>query len=495
MITLRPHQVLNRDHLYEVMKRHGGAIDASAVGTGKTMTAIGLCKALNARPAIVTRKAVIPAWRDACKLMGVEPLFVYNYEQLASKACPHTVVDVVHNKKVMAKREERIAMLRGVVANQPAMAAEAQQELTALLDKAPTTQKKFKGWKNLDPRTIFFFDESQALRSQTSFISKAAISARTQRKCALLSATPFTTPLEAYVHGMLTGAFNQDSYYRWLFNHGCKKDFMGHMAFVGDHDPEAGYAEMLKVRAQFFPERGCRTRREDIPGFPETLILPELVDTGAADDITKVYLRELDVLRQRDHQRACLGVDPEFHDLVDVMPVTVDLRCRQEVELLKVPVFVEEARAARDKGDKVAIFCNFDATIDVLSEILKTKCIIRGARKSSNYAERENSIASFQSNHQDFILVNTLAGGAGVSLHDPVKGVHRTSIINIPLSAVALKQVLGRVSRLGGGYSTQKLLFARGTVEERMYERVSARMNNLDLLTDGELSVDYSVTQ
>lgn len=459
MIVLRPHQEANRQALFEALKTHGGAIDASGMGTGKTFTALALCKMLGAKPAVITRKAIIPSWVNSAKALGVEPLFVTNYENALTS--PGFQFGKRRYETVRVKKPD------GSVEYQDAV-------------------KGF-DWVIPESRVLFFFDESQALRSKSSQITRMALDAARMRRTVLMSATPFTSPMEAYSHGYITKLFNEGTHYRWLLDHGCRKNFMGHMQFIGDSDEERGLVEMQKVHRELFPSRGVRTRPEDIPGFPETLVLPTLVETGRADEIMTLYLAEIENARKADHERACAEVDPDFHHLVDPLQVTVDLRARQEVEMLKVPVFVEEAKAAAALGMKVILFVNFERTIAALMHHLKTKAVISGSKVVA--ANRHNVEQEFQANRLDFCIVQNDSGGAGLSLHDPTGKVERMCLISPTWNAVTFKQVLGRARRLNGAKSVQKILFASGTIEERVYLRVKNRENNIDMLVDGDLDV------
>lgn len=455
MLKLRDHQVANVARLVEALRNNGGAIDGSDTGTGKTFTALGLCKAIGATPAIVTRKAIIPSWRSACEVAGVTPLFIANYEQCRSK-------NFVYGHR---------------------------------------TEKSYE-WTITEPRVLFIFDEAQALRGAASINSKLATTAHRKYKTLLLSATPFQTPLEARTIGLVLGLFNDSGYYRWLFSHGCRKNYMGHMEFVGDQkdhrneEPgtraKLGQEAMEKIREEIFPRRGVRTRREDIPGFPESLLLCEAVDTGHADEITKLYQEVIAAQRELDHAKAVEEVDPEFHDMVDVLPITKIMRSRQEAEVLKARAISEIAQMHSERGEQVAIFVNFDATIEILSEYLDCKHIIRGdgSGKSLNNFDRHHVVTAFQENKAPYVLVNIKAGGAGLSLHDPVTQIARVALISPPYSAIDLKQVLGRTHRLGGGHSTQKLIFAAGTVEEQVMKRVQNRVENIDSLLDSDVVIE-----
>lgn len=444
------------------LRKHGGCLDASDTGTGKTITFLALCKAVNARPAIVTHKAIIPGWKNACKLMDIEPVLLTNYEQCKSK------------NFLLGRTTHRTDPSVGPVVNGYE-------------------------WEIPDQRVIFCFDEAQALRQPTSINSRMALAARARWKTCLLSATPFQTPLEAGVIGPILGMFMKSQFYPWLFKHGCKKAFHGGWEFIGDKRNKEGkpYPDcvikgqeiMAALHSEIFPSRGCRTRHCDIPGFPDTVIETQAVETGNADEITQKYLAELEERKADDHARACEGVDEEFHDLVEVLPMVRDLRFRQEAELLKCAAIAEMAKSATDKGISVVIFVNFDSSVEDLSQRLKCKWIIRGCGMGNNRKnlDRDYVIEAFQKNWINTVIVNSAAGGAGLSLHDIDTQRPRETLISPPFSAVRLKQILGRAHRLGGGFSRQRVLFAAGTIEEKAMHRVQSRLSNLDALTDGDL--------
>ena len=70
----------------------------------------------------------------------------------------------------------------------------------------------------------------------------------------------------------------------------------------------------------------------------------------------------------------------------------------------------------------------------------------------------------------------------------------RHSIISPSYSAINLVQALGRIHRAEGKTPCiQKIVFAAGTIEERCCQRVQAKLDNLDLLNDGDLIGDVSI--
>jgi superfamily II DNA or RNA helicase len=161
------------------------------------------------------------------------------------------------------------------------------------------------------------------------------------------------------------------------------------------------------------------------------------------------------------------------------------LRARQEIELLKIPAFVEMAEDAVEEGMSVAIFLNFEESVKALSERLNIDCIITGKVSAAN---REKNRMSFQKGKERIIILNTQAGGESIDLHDEFGNYPRLSLISPTYSAQTLKQVLGRLPRTGAKSKViQKIVFAAGTVEEEVADRVAAKIENINTINDGDL--------
>ena len=56
-------------HLFTLMaslRNNNVIIDGSDTGTGKTYTAVALCKQLNLRPIVICPKSIISTWKHVC---------------------------------------------------------------------------------------------------------------------------------------------------------------------------------------------------------------------------------------------------------------------------------------------------------------------------------------------------------------------------------------------------------------------------------------------
>lgn len=173
----------------------------------------------------------------------------------------------------------------------------------------------------------------------------------------------------------------------------------------------------------------------------------------------------------------------------DVNPesaLTQIVRARQRISLLKVPIFVELAEDELAKGNSVAIFANFTATLDALSKRLRTTCIVSGS--PNGIRERDAHIASFQMNENRLILLNSAAGGVAIGLQD-LTGEHpRVALVEPTYSAVQMIQIFGRLPRDGGkSLSRYRIILAANTIETRIQKAFEAKQHCLEALNDSDL--------
>ena len=247
-------------------------------------------------------------------------------------------------------------------------------------------------------------------------------------------------------------------------------------------DYEFTSIEAKQLNKDIFVNRGVRLSRDTIPNFPESQLSADCYDMEeeAQKKINKIYSEmesELKKLRNKVKKER------------NTNHLTAILRARQEIELVKVPLFLEMIEEGLENGMSVAVFCNFTETIHALAERLNTQCIVNGETK---YAKaRQQNIDDFQNDKERVILINIAAGGAGLSLHDVTGKYPRLAIIAPSYSAVLMRQSTGRVWRDSAkSKSVQKIVFVAKTVEEQVCESVNKKLENMDLLNDGDLKYD-----
>lgn len=430
---LLAYQIPALGRLVAALQFCGSALDASDTGTGKTYIALAAVRELGKRAFVIAPKAVLPSWRRAAKHLGVE-VEAINYELVRRGKTPH-----------------------GKWLNETQFS-----------------------WEGLPADSVLIFDEVHRCKGRDTQNSLLLQAARRQGRLTIgLSATCATNPLEMKAIGFLLGLHDGTSkgFWGWVRRWDCKPSRWGGFEFVG------GAHTLARLHKEIFPQKGNRVRVADLgDAFPETSIHTQLVDLGlgVAEKVDKIFaemqesLQELAERSQED--------EGENH-------LTIRLRARQKVELLKVPAFVELADLAIEEGQSVAIFVNFNETLEQIVERLSdySPVVIHGGQTAE---ERQNAIDSFNADKSRVIVANIRAGGVGVSLHDLNGNFPRHALISPSDSAIDVRQTLGRVWRAGGKTkSTQRILGVEGSIEEKVLANLERKLENLDSLNDGDLKV------
>ena len=425
-MPLLPFQVPSKDHLVQVHAKHQASLDASDTGTGKTYIAAQLAQDLGLKPLVLCPKAVISTWHRIAGEFRVP------------------VVDVLNPEKLKTGKTSWLAR-RG--------------------------KGRF-AWTVPDPHAVMLvFDEVHqygAPDSQNALILASA------KSCGfhvhMMSATLAESPLRMRAPGYLLGLHNYHDFWNWAARNACYRNPWNGMEF--SRGPK-GQEALKRIHAHIFPEYGVRISIADLPDFPAALIQPEAYDLDEINEIREAY-------EEMDEE---LAGDEQPNALVAL------LRARQKTELLKCPFVFEMMKEHLEENHSVVVFCNFKDTLWKL----KSYCTEAGLAVSEihgdqNAADRDWNIAEFQKNNRHVCLAIVQAGGMGVSLHD-LNGRPRVSIIFPPLTARDLKQALGRIHRAGSlSPAVQKIVFAAGTVEEDVCKMVKRKLDNLDLLNDGDVS-------
>jgi len=433
---LRTWQVDAAGKLCAALNHWGAAIDGSDTGTGKTYTACAVARELGYNICVVCPKAVIRSWNKVIKnhfKMGDKLIGVVNYERLRTGRKDSPIASyILHRHKKRATFE----------------------------------------WK-LPVKTLIIWDESHKLKNWKTKNSKTCQEAiKAGYPMLFCSATNATNPLEMRAVGLALKLFKgSNAYYEWAYENGVYKGTWG-LEF--NDDPKI----LKRLNKQIFDQRGVRLRRDDIPNFPKCEVIPEVynMEDEDAQKINETYSemeRELAKLAKMEKK------DP-------TMEAVIQLRMRQTVEIIKVPLFVEMIEQALDDGFSVVLFVNFTDTLTAVSERLKTTCVFDG--KTSDKI-RDKNVELFQADKERVIIVNIQSGGAGLSLHDLNGNFPRMSIISPTFSPIFMRQTLGRIWRDDAKTkSIQRIVCVANTVEENVCKNVQRKLDNLDLLNDGDLA-------
>lgn len=434
-MNLLPHQIEHAARIEEAIRRCGVASDQSDPGMGKTAVASAVASRLGVPVVVLAPKPTLPAWRKFLEGFEVSALAVINYEALKT---------------------------------------------------GKTGLGEFRGdrfvW-TVPTNTLVVFDEVGRCKGRKTQNADLLIAAKKQRlRILMLSATAASNPLEMRSFGFALGLHGLHDFWPWAIANGCRKGRFG-------FEYGGGIRGLRRLHDTIFNQRriGSRMRIADVPEFPQTQICAEAIETGHAAEIQAIYDEMSRELARADAQGDCDRLQEIAEQLraKAASQLTIHLRARQEVEALKVDAITSLARDGIDEGLAVAIFVNFEETLRSLSRKLETDSIISGGQDD---LARQKVIEDFQANRSSVVICNIRAGGIGISLHDPTGTVPRLALISPTFSASDLRQALGRVHRIGGARSIQKILFAADTVEERACQAVASKLARIDALNDGDLN-------
>ena len=173
-INLYPHQVENAHALVDAVEQRGAALDCSETGTGKSFTALAVCKVLNRKPFVICPLSVGPAWDIKFKQAGIRGGRWINYEK--------------------ARRSNF---------------------------KMPDNHQ----W-------VLIFDECHRCKSPQSQQAKMLARLAPKYPSLLLSATPFSTPLETRALLHVLGIRDWQRWYSLLPQLGCFQNRNLHNAWM-----------------------------------------------------------------------------------------------------------------------------------------------------------------------------------------------------------------------------------------------------------------------
>jgi len=480
---LLSYQVPAATALLRSLNRNRAAVDCSDMGTGKTFTALAVMRALDVPTLVLCPQISITSWKRAGDLMGVE-FDALNYEMVRTGRTPFGTWENMPTEKSESFLECSECQLNidGTLKcpHHPAGIH------CAVVRKKEHNYGKFLWHNNI---RLLVFDEVHRCGAVDSLNSDMLVGAKIAGIPVLgLSATVADSPLNFRALGYVLGLHhlvdrkdaNLPGFYRWANRMGCRKSPFGGLQFMGNEDFRRH--KMAALHQEIFPSRGTRVKIANLGDeFPECHITAELYDLKESGRIDELYAEMDDAIRELNERK--LG------DRSLELPLTRILRAKQEIELLKVPLFEEVSLAWQEAGRTVGIFVNFTATLDALQKRLKWKCRIDGTQRGAKgQRERQGFIDDIQEDRERGILLNNQAGGVSISLHDITGRFPRGGAVSLPSSASAFRQLCGRFPRAGGkSKSFYRVILAAGTVEVKAHKQLSAKLNQIDALNDGDL--------
>lgn len=329
---------------------------------------------------------------------------------------------------------------------------------------------KNRRWRwNVPKPTLLVFDEVHLCKTRTSQNAKLLVAAKRQGIPTLvMSATLAVDPTDLFATGYLLGLHNGEHFDFLAFQQkfGVIRDGFGWV-----FDPRHDRTALKRLNSELFPSRGHRKTYDEIPGFPEaTTDVREVIgEPEALAKMEAAWTRtaELEALRQEA-----------------VNGAVERLRARQLAELAKVPAIIDLTRDLVGSGLSVPIFLNFHDSIDSVRSALG--CRVIDGRASD--ADRIRAIDEFQADREHALVLQTGAGGVGISLHDTHGRRPRHSLISPPENARDLIQTLGRNRRVGQkSPAFRSIITLANSVERRVKIAVERKANQIETINDGDL--------
>lgn len=468
----------------QVKQRHPASINGSDTGTGKTYLEMAIAAALQEPTLVICPKVARTAWSKAAKHFE-DSISIVGYEMLRTGGTDFG----------RWENNQRVADEEFICTNCLCKVTPGCFPCYTRPDGIHCVERKKKsirrGKFQFHPAIKhIIFDEAHRCNAIDSLNADMMLAAK-DRRVSILSATAAHSPIQMRAMGYLLGLHNDKadlmtktplgldkrvlpSFKLWASRYGAHWEpaFRGYKWLVGK---ERQLSAMNEIRSVLFPEHGVRIAWKDIPGFPDRTITAELYDLDNPEAIDSQY--------QKMREAIELLHDKKKADKAPTSPLTMQLRARQEIELLKVPVFEELALDYYAKGMSVVFFVNYRQTIDELFKRFPSARIIDGQTKN-----RDEAVEEFQANKIRFLIVNNEAGGLALSLQDLTGFFPRVGLVSPCFSATTMRQVFGRLHRDAGlSPCFYHVIFINGTIEVKVHRAVQPKLNNLDALNDGDM--------
>jgi superfamily II DNA or RNA helicase len=326
-------------------------------------------------------------------------------------------------------------------------------------------------WDDQMKPDVIILDECQWVKSHEANISKVIISAVKQGILVIfVSATPFTTLAESFVVSLGLKLCRDNYSHKEL----CQTFILNHQDYAEPND-----AAMKRFNT-YLLEKNRKIEAHNIKFLHRVFNKCILIDFQTklqAETYKKAYDTYIEECTKHNKHT------PEGWAAIWVAM----LKFRQTAEALRSNSIVLRAiEKVTKEGKQVMIASNFRLTLDVMISMLVEKYSIPRHRigliiGGQNIEQRQKDIDNFQRGNIDYFFLTLKSGGAGLSLHHEHKTARPRHVLLPPTwSAIEQVQVLGRAHGPTSLSTThQEIIWYRGTIEEYVAQKVSARMRSL----------------
>lgn len=448
---------------------NGVAADLSETGIGKTYCAAKVAQHFNGPIVVVGPLQILRKWKEILNGFGKEAVVYIGYEKLCRGKTPW----LTYRKPA------------------PKPQADGTVKKKRKFHPDETQSRYFNTQLHFPAGSLIIIDEGHRCKGVNSLNAGFLAACKKQGyKVLVLSATAATSCLDMRAFGFLVNlieSFSMKDYKKFCLDAGATET--GHYgALQFDLESDEGQRRMKEIHHYLFnvSKIASRLTREDMGAlFPENEIISEAYDMGDnSDRIQHAY----DIMEREIAKLDESVAGYSAHVFAKIM------EARRRIEMLKVPTLVEMTEDLYDEGKSVVVFVNFTETIDAINRRLEHSRKFRGKNLigiingERTIKQRNQDIDDFQADKKRILIVN-IQCAESIGLHD-LNGRHpRASLVNPSFSAIKVLQALGRIHRQGGLTKCyQRFVFADRTYENRICDRLSARLDNINLLNDGDLT-------
>ena len=429
---LKPYQIEHCKNIIDCLSKNSVCFDASDTGIGKTYCAIATAIILKKKIFLICPRSISSFWKTiANDVFNVKLLCISSYLLIINGKC------IDDNDKSV---------------------------ICPYIKHNVETQLQYE-WK-LPKDTIIIFDEVHKCSNKGTHCSDVLVSLKNTYneniKLLLLSATICESPLKFKLFGLLLNWYN--SYYT-----------VPHYLSPKYNPTHASELIVQNLTSQHLI---AKVKISNILDFPKNTVSAEYFD------IDKNISNKIDELYMQIHAKMNTIKIKKTNDIKNGL--ISSMRERQEIELLKVPIFIDLIEQYLDNNFSVIVFVNFIDTIKILAKELKTNCICYGEQQIK---DREIIIKKFMEDKERVILFTIGTGGESISLNDINGKYRRVSLISPQWSSIKLIQACGRNSRINSKTpSLNVIVYANSPIEKRMCNKIKDKCSLYNKITDANLS-------
>lgn len=409
--------------------------DCSDTGTGKTYSAIATAKHLKMKVFIVCPKTIMSSWIDVINIFNIQCIGISNYELLINikyyikdkkKTCPYII---------------------------------------------KTNDQYLYKW-TLPDNTLIIFDEVHRCCNPLSQTANLLLSLKNiydqKHPLLLLTATISDTPTKFKLFAVLL---------KWANNYNYTFDWLNHT-----YNPIRA-TEIIKNKLSI--KNMCKISIADLGNdFKKNHVSSEYFD------INKTIGLKIDKLHQEIiiYLNQIENLNIKIKDSNNASNFAKIIKAYQQIELLKIPIFLDLVQQYKDNNFSIVIFVSYTNTLNLLAKLLQTTCVVYGEQ---TIKQRLQNIQDFIEDNQRVIICNIQCGGDSISLNDKNGKYPRISLISPPFSGIKLIQACGRISRTDSKTTSfNKIIYANTPIEKKLCNRLKTKCASYTTITDTDLTYE-----